>query len=760
MQRWHLLGFSRVTRPVLFLAPMGAHHTIAVEAWQVVAQWDLQTGGDGTVNAVRYGASPIDPEYLQSYTELVSRVATSTASDAFAGQRITSTEGLEQYYRDIGAYRDITPDDGSTATFTPAQPPPVPSCAGVPAVSAPRLNPGLVRDCTVLLDSMDTLAGTATLDWNASTTISSWEGVSLNTSSSRVTVLDLGDEDLDGVIPPALGGLSALETLDLSDNELTGAIPPELGRLWDLRELRLSGNSLTGCIPLALQPVPTNDLASLGLLYCEPPAPENLSAGTPDESSVVLSWDAVPGAARYRVEHRFATSTEWTVHDDTIAVTSHIVDGLSCGTDYGLRVRSYGDGVTYEAVWSLPSAAVSETTGECVPPVFDLSFYSLSVPEDSATSTLVGTVRATAPGDVVTYAITSGNEDGAFAMGASSGEITVAGALDHETVPSYRLAVEASAPRSGTSTAMVEITVTDVLDVAPPAPAGLSASLADGTFTIGWDAVAGAALYEAQHRVAGSGDGWSVVGTTTATLLTYSPQEGLTCGTTYEFRVRAYGDGTAYVFDWGEPSGPEPLTYDSTYDACTQAPRFDEPGYSFPVPEDAATGHVVGTVTANDPDEGDTVTYAIIAGDEAGAFAMGESSGAITVAGALDYETAPSYGLTVEAGDGRGGTATTSVGIVVTNVIELPGAPQNLMATIDGPWVRLEWDAPGDPTVIGYQVLRRRPQQGEPNLLVHDEDTGRTDTFYVDTSVAPETTYVYRVKADQRRRSGPAIQLR
>ena len=166
--------------------------------------------------------------------------------------------------------------------------------------------------------------------------------------------------------------------------------------------------------------------------------------------------------------------------------------------------------------------------------------------------------------------------------------------------------------------------------------------------------------------------------------------------------MRSYGDGTVYVSDWGEPSGPEPLTYDSTYDACTQPPRFDEPGYTFPVPEDAPTGHVVGTVTANDPDEGDTVTYAITDGDEAGVFAMGESSGAITVAGSLDYETAPSYELTVEAGDGRGGTATTSVGIVVTNVIELPGAPQNLMATMDGPWVRLEWDAPGDPTVTGY----------------------------------------------------------
>ena len=33
--------------------------------------------------------------------------------------RIANVSGLRQYYREIGAYGDITPDDGSTETFTP-----------------------------------------------------------------------------------------------------------------------------------------------------------------------------------------------------------------------------------------------------------------------------------------------------------------------------------------------------------------------------------------------------------------------------------------------------------------------------------------------------------------------------------------------------------------------------------------------------------------------------------------------------------------
>ncbi len=119
---------------VLFLAPMGAHNAIAVEAWQVVAQWDLQMGEDGVVNAVRYGASEYDPGHSQPYTNLKSRIDASVAANATSTKpivRIVNVDGLTQYYRDIGAYDDITPGDNATTTFTPSQPPSVPACLGV-----------------------------------------------------------------------------------------------------------------------------------------------------------------------------------------------------------------------------------------------------------------------------------------------------------------------------------------------------------------------------------------------------------------------------------------------------------------------------------------------------------------------------------------------------------------------------------------------------------------------------------------------------
>ena len=208
----------------------------------------------------------------------------------------------------------------------------------------------MLRDCETLLAAKDALQGTATLDWSTSTAIGSWEGIATGGTPSRVTELDLASESLTGSIPARLGHLFKLTTLDLSSNQLTGDIPPELVWLTNLTELRLSGNSLTGCIPVALRSVATNDLSSLNLLYCEPPAPTNLHAGTPGERSVVLNWDAVTNASTYRVEYRTGDPEAWSTDSDTITGMTHTVDELQCETTYELRVSAYGSGTSYAAV--------------------------------------------------------------------------------------------------------------------------------------------------------------------------------------------------------------------------------------------------------------------------------------------------------------------------------------------------------------------------------------------------------------------------
>ena len=87
--------------------------------------------------------------------------------------------------------------------------------------------------------------------WKSSAPLGAWHGVTTD-SSGRVTGLELDDNGLAGVIPPALGDLTSLRELALGSNALTGPIPLELGGLRSLEGLSLRSNGLTGPVPASL----------------------------------------------------------------------------------------------------------------------------------------------------------------------------------------------------------------------------------------------------------------------------------------------------------------------------------------------------------------------------------------------------------------------------------------------------------------------------------------------------------------------------
>ena len=484
------LGEIAGKEEVLFIGPASS---LPVEVWQSFTIWDVQQREDGTVIAVHPDrdlwrrSRPDDyqthqsilemelPAFKQAVTaahqarvdEYGGRIAPSDAEGIIQGAElpmfISDVDRLVEYYTAVGSYNH---PDGP-----PAQPPPVPTCANGTVITDPGSNRGLVYDCEVLLAAKDTLRGTATLNWSVDTAIASWDGVSVSGTPGRVRGLDLSDEGLNGVIPGELGDLYELTVLDLSSNSLTGDIPVELGWLYNLEQVRLSGNTLTGCLPVDLESAATNDLSSLNLLYCQPPPPENVVVGTPSETSVLVSWDSVPNTVKYRVEYWNPWLSDWIVDDDTITGTTHTVDGLHCGRRHLFQVRAYGSGATYAAVWSEPSTFLSETTSECVTPVFEETEYTFEISEDASVGDAVGTVSATHPDDdTIEYSIESGNTGNVFTIGINSGAITVNGVLDFETTFSYTLTVEVDDGRGGTATASVEISVGDVAEDQPPAP--------------------------------------------------------------------------------------------------------------------------------------------------------------------------------------------------------------------------------------------------------------------------------------------------
>ena len=88
-----LTGLIGGRESVVFLAPMGAHNAISVEAWQVVDQWDLQKDENDVVHAVRYGAPEGDPEQTQTLANLRSRITAATAPPSSSGDAAGTSLG-------------------------------------------------------------------------------------------------------------------------------------------------------------------------------------------------------------------------------------------------------------------------------------------------------------------------------------------------------------------------------------------------------------------------------------------------------------------------------------------------------------------------------------------------------------------------------------------------------------------------------------------------------------------------------------------
>jgi hypothetical protein len=88
-----------------------------------------------------------------------------------------------------------------------------------------------------------------------------------------------------------------------------------------------------------------------------------------------------------------------------------------------------------------------------------------SVAENVALATVVGTVVATdadANSTLSGWTIVSGNTGSAFAINATTGQITVAGALNYEGTPSYSLGVTVSDGTATSAVGTVVVTVTNV----------------------------------------------------------------------------------------------------------------------------------------------------------------------------------------------------------------------------------------------------------------------------------------------------------
>jgi len=137
-------------------------------------------------------------------------------------------------------------------------------------------------------------------------------------------------------------------------------------------------------------------------------------------------------------------------------------------------------------------------------------------------------------------------------------------------------------------------------------------------------------------------------------------------------------DSFSYRASDGELESNE-ATVAITVNSVNDAPTVTDG--TFTIAENSGVETNVGTVVSNDI-ENDTLTYEITSGNELGAFEI-DQNGVISVANSapLDFETNPTFTLTVQVTDSNGGTGQATITINLTDVEEI------IPATISGPTI-------------------------------------------------------------------------
>jgi len=101
-----------------------------------------------------------------------------------------------------------------------------------------------VTDSLSLLALHNSIEG---LNWDLSSSIDNWFGVTLN-EAGCVSKLLLG-ESLTGVLPPELGNFGSLNELVIVDSPITGSLPDEIGNLHNLAKLVIEDTEINSQFP-------------------------------------------------------------------------------------------------------------------------------------------------------------------------------------------------------------------------------------------------------------------------------------------------------------------------------------------------------------------------------------------------------------------------------------------------------------------------------------------------------------------------------
>lgn len=276
-------------------------------------------------------------------------------------------------------------------------------------------------------------------------------------------------------------------------------------------------------------------------------------------------------------------------------------------------------------------------------PAFVSAPFTAQVDENLVSGSTVLKLTATDQdvGDSLTFSI-AGTNSVHFAV-SSTGLITTTQSLDYETVNTYSLNISVSDSTNSVTEALT-ITVRDTNDAPVFANAPYTVTVPENN--------ASAIVHTVSATDADSGNTLtyflSGVGSGDFSILSSTGLVSLNTALDYE-RKSSY-ILSVIVRDGNGGQATSSLTV--TVSDENDSPSFIGIPYSVSLDEDVSIGTTVLQASAIDEDSNDTLTYTL-SGTNSSDFSIASSTGIITTAVTLDYESVSSYSLTVTVSDGR-----------------------------------------------------------------------------------------------------------
>ena len=439
----------------------------------------------------------------------------------------------------------------------------------------------------------------------------------------------------------------------------------------------------------------------------------NLSLSSEAPGELTITWDApttTPEDYRVSWAKNDLSYLAWDVSNETHrgsaypsgTAASHTLTGLTGGETYKVRMRSRYNTGTADG-WSGPwsdelKVTISSTTAPATDEVTSLTLASdnagqlaITWTDPSEHPTDYRISWAPADEDYLSYSEENTSRRGNSYPAGSATSLTLndlPGGVNYKVIMRARYHDEQT--NEDSSGPWTDEVTRRVRNNPPAAPTGLSASeVSDSSVTLGWTppTSSGISGYRVLRGLTAAKQG--IVANNTASTGTEYVDSDVEAGTEYHYSVRAINDGgvgpasnTIAVTTAGQALGPRQDT--------NTVPKFadaDSDGTADPVVlsvVEQAIDVVAGTVSATDTD-GDTLTYSISgtdATDFADAFSLNTATCKIrtTSSEKVDYETKPSYAITISVTDGENAAGvaetpattddTVSVTINVTNVDE------------------------------------------------------------------------------------------